>query len=61
MDEDSFEPLNEPHIDPRLGTERQTRIGGWWRDLFTTRMALALMVLLWVGFLVWILWWFLNA
>jgi hypothetical protein len=56
MEQNQHDSPEEPsRIDPELGTERQSRIGGWWRDLFTGRVALAVLVLLWVVFLVFIL------
>jgi hypothetical protein len=53
MDDNPYEAPQEPHVDPELGTERQPTIGGW-GDRFMTRVALAVIVLLWVVFLGWV-------
>jgi hypothetical protein len=47
-------PAKKPEVST-VGTQRQAPVGGW-RDLFAGRVALAVMVLLWVAFLVWVLW-----
>ncbi len=55
MGDNPYEAPKEPaKIDPELGTERPVTIGGW-GDRFMTRVALAVIVLFWVGFLGWVL------
>jgi hypothetical protein len=54
-DESPIEPpAKKPEVST-VGTERQAPVGGW-RDLFSGRVALAVIVLLWVAFLMWVLW-----
>jgi hypothetical protein len=54
-DETPFEPpAKKPEVS-KIGAERQPPVGGW-RDLSAGKIALAVMVLLWVTFLVWVLW-----
>jgi hypothetical protein len=54
-DESPIEPPPKKREVSTVGTERQMPVGGW-GDLFSGRVALAVMVLLWVAFLVWVLW-----
>jgi hypothetical protein len=54
-DESPIEPAAKKPEVSTVGTERQMPVGGW-RDLFSGRVALAMLVLLWVAFLVWVLW-----
>ena len=57
MNDNPYEAPQEPsRIDRKLGTERRPTVGGW-RDLFTTRVALAAIVLFWVAFLAGVVWW----
>ena len=49
MDDNPYEAPQEPQNDPESGTEWQPTISGW-GERFMTRVALAVIMLLWVAF-----------